>query len=340
MAACDGAPASDDAGTIDVVGDELAPSCPALSCGIAEVATACACVHEPRAADEARRTSCATIGGTPADDACTPDAPGSAPDTGCLASAPPPLGEARNVTLYGLVEVLGGGPGTDGVSVEVRTQGAAGAPLGIATATIASPCALVPGEEMPEARALAFYAIPDVPTETPLVIVTGQGGGDWVTTSEQGVVLRNDAIESGAPPGGACEGTPAGDRVRRDARVVSIGDFRSLPLDAALGATVPASRGIVIGEVRDCAGVRVEGALVGASQRAGAVVYPSVGVDFDPISLGTGPEGRWVAISLPAGTVRLAAIGRVSGALTSLGWASADVVAGGVTLRTIQGPPR
>jgi hypothetical protein len=363
LAAC-GSPSTPDAGEPDaggdlIEGDDDAPQpseCPELRCPGGTLLHACVCVPVPRSdpAFATVRTSCAQISApgitrTPAVDFCVEGPADQPPDLACFTTGRRTPRASRMVTVYGVVDVFGNGGDADAITVEIRREGADGAlgdVVGSATSSIRDPCAeteveIENGEPTGETRRLGFYAIANVPSETPLVVVTRGDPGLWKPLYTYNFVILDEDIESGAPPAGACATTPTGDRYRYRARVLSVSDYRTIPLTAGIAGGIPVGRGAVAGEVHDCGNVRLEFAMVGVRPAPDAFVYFTDDAD-NPLpdvsrTEGTSLLGLYAGLNLAPGAVDVSAVGRVGGRIVSLGWYRAQIFADSVTAVTLRG---
>jgi hypothetical protein len=182
------------------------------------------------------------------------------------------------------------------------------------------------------------YSIPAVPTDRPLVVrVSGPNGlkdTTWVTTYEWNVHASpgdhtcsgdgdNDCyvarVDHGADPA-----DPA--RYQHDLTVLSTTDLKVLGDNVGRSGGVRSGLGLVLGEVRDCDGVRIANAQVAISPSPDGRFYLA-GDDrafrFDPRlqTSGTGPLGLFVAFDAPPGKASVEAVGAMSegGTLERLG---------------------
>ncbi len=350
-------PGADAGPAAEVFGDELhSDECTLDHCPGALIQTACACVAPPLEGDglESNRVGCAELDpGTgepanPAEDFCDPAGGGAPPDLGCFEEGGRPTrGERQTVTMVGVVEVFRNGRDTNDITIEVFEEGDGGnlgQRLGNGTAVVgepAGPCAGADLDDGIEVRRLGFYAIPSVPTETPLIVKASGDPRFWRDSYDYGVYIRNDEV--GAASSDACATVAAidGPIFEHHPQLVSASDYAALPFEAGLAEGIRASSGIVIGEVRDCSDVRLEHARVGSSPVAVAQVYFS-GDPGNPLpragrSGGTSVLGLHAGLDVPEGPVDLTAIGRIEGQLTSLGWYRARAFAGAVTRLDFRG---
>ncbi|MAQ14446.1 MAG: hypothetical protein CMN30_06580 [Sandaracinus sp.] len=329
---------------VTVTGDEACTGDAGVttrSCRRGYVSTRCACAPVPLDDVTVRRVPCAElpVNGaprTPEDDACDA-AGGSEPDLTCVTTRPT-AGESQLVTLVGVVDLVGAGPDTDGLTVEIDGLDAVG------TSSVASSCAETrsvyrSGEVVAERR-LGFFVLEEVPTETDLVVHTSGSGGLWRDVWSYGVRIANEDVVAAAPAG-ACDALAAlGPYAVVDVKTISAATYLELPRQGALGITRD-DAGLLAGEVRDCAGVRLEHAEVGTWPAPAAMLYD--GDDPDELRLrrghdeGTGLTGNFVAFDLPAGPVDVTAVGRLGSAVTSLGGTRVRVRAGALTTVTLEG---
>jgi hypothetical protein len=352
----DSGPAGDAGEPIDEVryDEAFSATCTQPSCNADEVATACACVRRP-AADAINRVGCSELMSeigrprTPEDDFCDPSAASAPPNLGCMMPgmyrAP---GTPEMVTIFGVVDVFGNGADADNITVTIYNEGADGAlgsMIGETVAMTASPCSEVEDEIDDDmvvgTRNLGFYAIPNVPTETPLIIKTTGNLEFWRDLYTYNIVFTNDEIVRDAPMG-ACADTPTGARVEFRGRVLSRTDYGSIPRTSGLPAGITAGNGAVAGEVHDCDDVRLEFAQVATSRRPQAFVYfndnPSNPLPQPARSMaGTSLLGLYSALDVSPGPIDIAAIGRLGDENVSLGWYRAQVFANSVTVVTFRG---
>ncbi len=348
-----GTPVVPDAGSTAIVGGDDAPACPDMTCRPGETLHACACVPTPREY-ETVRTSCAEISTpaetrTPLRDDCVDGPMGEPAALGCFTTGRRPPGTPRSVTLYGVADVFGNGPDATGMTVEVYREGADGALgelVGMATASGTDACAeteekIDNGMPTGVTRQLGAYAVEGVPTETPLIVLTRGDAGLWKPLYTYNFQVLNEEVDESAPPSGACSGTPTGPRFQYRARVLSVNDYRTIPLTAGIAGGVPAGHGALAGEVHDCQDVRVSFAQVGVSPRPQSIVYFTDDADnpLPDISRveGTAGLGLYAGLDLLPGPVDVSALGRIDGQLVSLGWYRARIFADSVTSVTLRG---
>ncbi len=355
----------DDGGTTDLDGGPRAPilfedrytaACTVPSCPGDLLLSACACVAPPLEDDglDVNRVGCAELEPepgtprTPEADFCDPGAASTAPDLGCFMDGGlPTSGEVRTVTMYGVVEIFDNGPDTSDVTIDVLQED--GTLVGSAIALVgdpAGPCVETDiqyeGGEPVFERQLGFYLIPDVPTETPLIVRARGDSNFWRNVHTYGVVISNDDIEE-APAADACETVAALDGPLYEYRpqILSTSDWNSIVDAAGLTEGIRSGSGILLGEVRDCGNVRLELAQVGTFPLAVGRTYFN-GNPNDPRPdraqvEGTGVLGLYAGLDIPEGPVNVTAIGRTGGQTVSLGWYGARVFAGAVTRVSLRG---
>lgn len=321
--------------------------------------TACTCVASPLDGFDVNRVGCSElepegdVPRTPEADFCDGAGASAAPDLGCfMDGSRPTLGTPELVTMYGVVEIFDIGVDTNEITVDVLAEdvdGRLGTVIGSALALVgdpAGPCVesdtdFQGGEPVAERR-LGFYQIPEVPTETPLIVRTRGDSEFWRDVYTYGVIIRNDQVEA-APPADACETVAAleGPLFEYRPMALSTSDWHDLADSARLTDGVRARSGVVLAEVRDCADVRLELAQVGTFPLAvgrayfdGDATHPRP----DPEQMaGTGVLGLWAGLDVPAGQVDVAAIGSTGGQTVSLGWYRARAFAGAVTRVELRG---
>jgi hypothetical protein len=349
----DGGPVDNGVAYDDIFSGACAGS---LRCGSGDVESACACVPVPSEEDifATNRVGCSELPTemgrprTPEDDYCDPAAASATPNLGCMMEGMyHERGEVQMVTLHGVVDVFGNGGDADGILVQVYEEGAdggLGAMLGEATSSIASSCAetedqidndMVVGE-----RQLGYYTIPNIPTETPLIVKTSGAPDFWRDLYSYNVQILNGEVEDGTA-GMPCGDAPGGPRHKYRARTLSRSDYQSIPLTASLVGGITPGNGAVAGEIHDCDDVRLEYAQVAVTPEATVLTYfndnPSNPIPSVGRREGTSQLGLYAALDVPAGPVNVAAVGRVDGALVSLGWYRAQVFANSVTAVTLRG---
>lgn len=198
-------------------------------------------------------------------------------------------------------------------------------------------CSSLISESLATCRKLGFFMIDDVPTHVPIVIVTS-GDDSWRSTYIFNVILSQDnAVEitlgEGAP-------TPT---IVTDVHALADDDFYWLALQSGLNRAIPETHGVVIGEVRDCQDVRVRNAQVGFTPEPALTTYfNGVEAELTPDGVrrhGTNWVGRYAGLDIDPedNPVRISAVGLVGDQVVSLGWATARVYPGSLTIVDLSG---
>jgi hypothetical protein len=192
----------------------------------------------------------------------------------------------------------------------------------------------------------AHYEIPDIEVDVPLVVRTGgpMGNGDprWAP------LVAFNAIVSSADPMCVeendvdCWEDAGHTRYRYFPSALSRNDYQIIPPAAGLSSGIPAGKGAVAGEVRDCGNVRIEFAQVGISPPPTHFTYfndnpfktlPNLG----RMNMGTDGLGLFTGLNITPGPVVVQAVGDVNGATTDLGSARVIVFPDTVTTVLING---
>jgi hypothetical protein len=203
------------------------------------------------------------------------------------------------------------------------------------------------------------YTIPDVPTNTPLVIRTiGAAAGTpdpqhstWAPVVQYNVYLssldracdldpykldENCLDDSGAEP-----------VYRLNANLLSRSDYETIPVTAGLSGGVQTGHGAVAGEVHDCDDVRIEFAQVGYDRVPLKPIYFNDNPvrtlpDLSRSAVGTSALSLYSGLDLEPGPVHVAALGIVGGVPTLIGEFRARVWPDAVTIIGINGgkPPQ
>jgi len=192
----------------------------------------------------------------------------------------------------------------------------------------------------------APYEISSIPSDTPLAVRAagpmGTSDGKWAP------LVSFRIIASSADPMCADEQKvdcweDAGKTTYRFHPVaLSRSDYQVIPTSAGLSAGIPAGKGAVAGEVRDCQNVRIEYAQVGINPQATSFTYfndnpfktlPNAG----RLTEGTDGLGLFAGLSIAPGMVRVAALGLVNGENAALGEADVVVFPDTVTIVLLNG---
>jgi hypothetical protein len=266
----------------------------------------------------------------------------SPPDFSCL-TTPPTAGAVHMGTLSGFVKVFSSSPptGTVGVKVEVfgvnTTTGALSSSYGSHTTVsgdmtetndwlndcTGSPCTFYQ------------YTIPNVPTETPLVIHTSDatGTGYWSDLYDYNIYFSDAFTCASAPIGAPCTSSSGGTWTSTyDVTAVANGDVQTAA--TTVGLTTLPSDGVIAGEVHDCGDVRISGANVDTDQAHDEGLFYFDANESNPLpdtsrsgqDLGTSALGLFGALNVATGIpVRVSAIGIINGKDTLLGTAIVQV---------------
>jgi hypothetical protein len=239
---------------------------------------------------------------------------GAGADASCFepGSYPEPPAATATTRMEGYVRIFANGCQSSDVTVEVYTvddDGELGARIGTSATT---PSSCVENGEPTNAedcgdgvRYECAYVYPNVPTETLLAVRTS--GPNWTPVIDYAVFIRNEAAESGA--------------FTYDPHVVASDDYGVIA-QAAQGRPVSPGKGVILGEVRDCSGSPVPGAIAGTAPAPIALTYLT-NDEENPLpdlnATSTGTYGRFAAIEVDAGPARVVAAAEVGGSVTSLG---------------------
>jgi hypothetical protein len=179
-----------------------------------------------------------------------------------------------------------------------------------------------------------------VPTNTPLIIKTSQDGGGslWKDMLSFNIWFFDDDIGE--------DGGIAG-HVYYKARVLSVDDWRNIPVAAGDTSGIASGYAAVAGEVHDCSNVRMSFAMAGTFPEANTLTYFN-GVeehlypDLMRSNYGTNIDGLYASIELEADAagspVFVSALARVAGVgVVSLGWQKAFVFPETLTSVTLRG---
>jgi hypothetical protein len=182
-------------------------------------------------------------------------------DVACLKGGTS-LGTPQNVTLTGYVWLFSSGQDSQGVKVEVFTENhpttpdgtIASAPLGSYTTSgtdPSDPTDTTWNSKCPSGCSYRQYTIQNVPTETPLVIKTSDGGGgQWAQLYDYNIYFKTSDVQNG--------------KVTYDATAVAGPDLTTVA--GTVGESLQNGMGMVAGEVHDCSDVRLFGATVETDQ--------------------------------------------------------------------------
>jgi hypothetical protein len=268
--------------------------------------------------------------------------PNAVPDLSCLAS-PAALGTPQTVTLTGYVWLFSSGVDSQGVQVDVYTENHPQTPdgtisatsLGTYTTTATDPIDPVDttwNSKCPNGCSYRQYTIPNIPTETPIVIRTSDAGsGQWATLYDYNIYFKNSDVQNG--------------QVSYDATAVAGPDLATVA--GTVGLTIENGLGLLAGEVHDCSDIRQFGATVEAGSPAahqGPIFYFTED-ESDPLpSLQAGDTshlGLFGALNLQPGTpIRVSATGQDPanpGQFLMMGTYVVQIYPGAVTAISLRG---
>lgn len=320
-----------DASTIAAKSDWCSKSCTStgMACAGSKPVTAC-CVCTPTPNAELVRATGLAYFSAPNNDPML--------DLGCL-DTPKMQGTPQMITMTGFVKLFSTGDDSANVKIEIFKEGANGA-LGdaVGTAVTTSPNDPI---QMPKPMVLTScptdgcsyrqYNYPNVPTETPLIVKTSGGNGSmkWGTLYDYNVYIFNDAVKGGM--------------ASWDITAVAATDPQTAA-GAAGGVTIKADRGMVAGEIHDCADVRLGNAFVNTDVAAQTDMFYFGENEANPIpdttrgNKGTSKLGLFGAFNYPAGVpIRISATGLYKGQVTFLGTHVVQAYPGAVTALALRG---
>jgi hypothetical protein len=282
-----------------------------------------------------------------------------------MPSGYPTAGTPADTVLHGPVDVYATGGNSDGVLVQVYNvdaEGNIGTLVGEYTSTAdcadheadfpthvetedeaadcPGPCQEKVSPDNTDCRTLGYYVIDPVPTNTPLVIKTSQAGGGslWKDMLSFNIWFFDDEI--------GADGGVAG-HVYYKSRVLSVDDWRNIPVAAGDTSGIASGYAAVAGEVHDCNNVRMSFATAGTFPEANTLTYFN-GVeehlypDLMRSNHGTNIDGLYAAIEMEASAagspVYVTALAQVTGVgVVSLGWQKAFVYPETLTSVTLRG---
>jgi hypothetical protein len=251
-------------------------------------------------------------------------------DLGCLAD-PGRFEAPRTVKVTGFVRTYKSGVDTADVKIEIFREddgSAVGAPY--STTAGDPPKDPTPGylDGCPADRCkLRTFTYDGVPTETPLLVRTSdaRASGTWATVYEYNVFFRNAQVA----PDGSVAYEPA---ALASSDLLTLASEAGLPLDAGTG--------MLAGEVLDCGGVRLSGAVVGTSAQNTRTVY-FTDKESSPLPdtsrLQTSKLGMFAAFNLSPGRVRASAVGRHQGDTILLGTHDVEIFPGTLSIVNLRG---
>lgn len=237
-------------------------------------------------------------------------------------------GASSVVQMSGTVKIFSHGCESKLVKIEVfevGEDGALGAPAGTALTT-ASECKSngVPSDVADcGMRYECSYIYGNVPTEKELVIKTS--GANWAPLYDYNVYIPAAAVVNG--------------EWKHNLRALAADDYSDIAQKAIKGP-IGAGNGALLGEVHDCADVRLENAVVAVDHPKKILTYFNSS-EANPLpdlaATGTSILGLYAALDVAPGPVTVAAVGKVSGKVTTLGYYRAQVFPDSVSMVTLRG---
>jgi hypothetical protein len=209
-------------------------------------------------------------------------------------------------------------------------------------------CYFKPGDTMgrcvDRSRYEPRYTVENVPTRTPLLLVTtgpaGKGDTQWSMMVQENEYISTNAPECDETIVTNCfhDKTTATPSYELNVNALSRGDYTTIPTVAGISGGIPEGHGGIAGEVRDCADVRVQNVVVGTYPAAGVLTYFN-GNQWNTLPVrgnpGTCRLGLYAALDIAPGKVQIEAAGLVGGAVKSFGWYEAMVFADAVTVVSV-----
>jgi hypothetical protein len=257
-------------------------------------------------------------------------------DLGCL-DTPKAQGAPQMITVDGYVKLFSSGNDSLGVKIEIFQEGAngaLGAPVGTPVITAMSDTCLMPKPTLlmncpVDGCCFRHFTYANVPTETPLIIKTSDASGSqkWAELYDYDIYFANGAMPYYEPSS------------------VAATDLNTVA-SAAGGFTIKSDRGLLAGEVHDCADVRLSGAMVNTDvPPEGDMFYfgenesnPLPDKSRGPAGQGTSKLGLFGALNYPTGKpVRISATGLYKGQTIIVGTYTVQVFPGAVTALSLRG---
>ena len=193
------------------------------------------------------------------------------------------------------------------------------------------------------------FAIDNIPTNIPLVILGTGGGGmpstNWNTLVQWNVFLASDDKSCGGDAQAVdCVDTSdaAHPKYQLNVNVISQADYGNIPTSAGLSGGISQNEGAVAGEIHDCDNVRVENVQVSVSPAGDRLTYfngnpYSTVPDSSRAKTGTDRLGLFASLNIVPGKVVVEGVGLVGGKTVSLGKFNAFVYPGVVSVVNVNG---
>lgn len=263
-------------------------------------------------------------------------------DLACLDAAPT-QGTPKTITLKGFVRLFSSGNDSAGVKIEIFEEGkdgALGKPVGTPVTTTNDDLQNPPQLPKPDwlkkcpdgGCTFRAYTYAGVPTETPLIIKTSDaaGGQQWAALYDYNVYFTNGKVD-------------ASESVTHEISAVAATDLNTVA-SAAGGFTIRPDKGLLAGEVHDCADIRLSGATVDTDAPHEGDMFYFGENETDPLpdktrgSLGTSKLSLFGTLNIPTGQpIRVSAVGKYQGKTVLLGTYTVQAFPGAVTALSFRG---
>jgi hypothetical protein len=188
------------------------------------------------------------------------------------------------------------------------------------------------------------FTIPNVPTNTPLVI-RSSAATTWATLVAWNVFLASDDKSCGGDPLAVdCLDTSdmANPKYQLNVSVLSESDYFNIPFTAGLTSGISSGQGAVAGEVHDCDNVRLGNIQVGVSPPGDRFTYFN-GSPYNTIpdtsraATGTDRLGLYSSLNVMPGKITVEGVGLVDGKEVSVGRFEAVLYADSVAVVNLNG---
>lgn len=253
-----------------------------------------------------------------------------APKLECFTAAgyPPKPGDSSLVQMSGTVKIFSNGCESKLVTIEiyeVGADGALGTPVGTALTTASECMTNGVATDISDCgtRYECNYIYGNVPTEKELVVKTS--GPNWADFYDYNVYIPAAEVVNG--------------EWKHNLRALAADDYNAIA-QSAIGGPITSGNGALAGEVHDCADVRLQNAIVDIDQPRKILTYFTSN-EAHPLpdlnATGTSILGIYAALDVAPGPVTVAALGKVSGKVTTLGHYRAQVFKNSVSIVTFRG---
>ena len=336
--------AATDEETVTIKYETCPPCDDPPTCRPGEVLTCCACIKVPR--ETASRTSC-----TDMSEYCG----SGGVDLSCYKpEGYPTQQDPQTVTVHGVVDVYATGPDSSNITVEIYAENEDATLGGLLGSTVSVDACADHEDELPvphevgeeeefcpgicrelkpdteDCRKLAYYAIEGIPTNTALIVKTSGSEATWKNMYSYNIWFFDDEIEEG--------------KVYYKSRVLSMDDWRSIPVAAGDTSGVASGKSAVAGEIHDCGDVRLYYVTAATNPVAGTFTYfngveEKLYPDVSRADYGTNLDGLYAAVEMDAGaTAFVTAVAKIEGeGYVSLGWRKVHTFPDSLTSVSLRG---